>query len=98
MGVGGGAGDEGGQVGVAENGAGLRPEDGQLIFGKLQQAGEVLTQRPPGTGLGLPICRQIVEHFGGRIWVQSDPGQGTRFAFTIPYAHRVEKAPAPVAE
>ena len=92
------AGDEGVQVSVADNGSGLRPEDRQLIFEKFQQAGEVLTQRPPGTGLGLPICRQIVEHFGGRIWVQSDPGQGTRFAFTIPYARRVGKAPAPVAE
>ncbi len=92
------AGDEGVQVSVADNGPGLRPEDRQLIFEKFQQAGEVLTQRPPGTGLGLPICRQIVEHFGGRIWVQSNPGQGTRFAFTIPYAHRVETAPAPVAE
>jgi signal transduction histidine kinase len=90
--------DEGLYVSVADNGPGVATDKRGLIFEKFQQAGEVLTQRPPGTGLGLPICRQIVEYFGGRIWVQSDPGQGTRFAFIIPYAHHVEKAPAPVAE
>jgi Na+/proline symporter/signal transduction histidine kinase len=92
------AGEIGVQVNVTDNGPGLRPEDRQLIFEKFQQAGEVLTQRPPGTGLGLPICRQIVEHFGGRIWVQSAPDQGSRFAFTLPYAHRHASTPAPVAE
>ncbi|MEE9210236.1 MAG: HAMP domain-containing sensor histidine kinase, partial [Kiloniellales bacterium] len=92
------AGEQGVQVSVSDNGPGLRPEDRHLIFEKFQQAGEVLTQRPPGTGLGLPICRQIVEHFGGRIWLQSEPGQGTRVAFTLPYAHHHAEAPAPVAE
>jgi signal transduction histidine kinase len=44
----------------------------------------VLTDKPQGTGLGLPISRQIVEHFGGRLWVESEPGRGATFVFTLP--------------
>jgi len=55
----------------------------QLVFEKFRQGG-VASHRPQGTGLGLPISRQIVEHFGGRMWVESTPGNGALFSFTLP--------------
>jgi signal transduction histidine kinase len=45
-----------------------------------------MTGKPPGTGLGLHISRQIVEHFGGRLWVESRPGEGACFSFSLPIA------------
>ena len=51
---------------------------------KFRQGGEALC-RPPGTGLGLPISRQIVEHFGGRMWLDAEPGGGACFAFRLPF-------------
>ena len=53
------------------------------VFEKFRQGGDALT-RPAGTGLGLPISRQIVDHFGGRMWVESAPGGGACFAFRLP--------------
>ncbi|MFZ5556884.1 MAG: ATP-binding protein [Pseudomonadota bacterium] len=69
------------QVDVADNGVGISAADQRLIFEKFRQAGYV---RPQGTGLGLPISRKIIQHFGGRLWVESSPGQGATFSFTIP--------------
>ena len=80
------------RVSVADNGRGLRAQDQARIFEKFQQAGETGTNKPAGTGLGLPICRQIVDYFGGRIWVESTPGQGSTFHFTVPYADIVQPA------
>jgi signal transduction histidine kinase len=60
--------------------------DQAVIFDKFRQAGDTLTAKPPGTGLGLHISRQIVEHFGGRMWVTSRPGDGACFSFTLPIA------------
>ena len=62
------------------------------IFEKFHALREDLAHDLQGTGLGLPICRQIVEYFGGRIWVESEPGRGARFAFTLPYAATVQAA------
>ncbi|MDO8931900.1 MAG: sensor histidine kinase [Rhodocyclaceae bacterium] len=73
------------RVEVADDGPGIRPEDRDAIFEKFRQGGQdVLTDKPQGTGLGLPISRQIVEYFGGRLWVESEAGQGARFMFTLP--------------
>jgi Na+/proline symporter/nitrogen-specific signal transduction histidine kinase len=71
-------------VRVADNGPGVRAEDRKIIFEKFRQAGDTMTEKPQGTGLGLPISRQIIEHFGGRLWVESEPGAGAIFAFTLP--------------
>ncbi|TXT38959.1 MAG: periplasmic sensor signal transduction histidine kinase, partial [Comamonadaceae bacterium] len=70
-------------VRVVDNGPGVSDEQQALIFEKFRQGGDALN-RPPGTGLGLPISRQIVEHFGGRLWLESAPGQGAVFCFELP--------------
>jgi hypothetical protein len=77
------------RVSVTDNGPGIRREDQELVFEKFRQGGSVLTDKPHGTGLGLPISRQIVEYFGGRLWVESEPGAGATFIFTLP-EHRPE--------
>ncbi|MBP7867500.1 MAG: cache domain-containing protein [Acidobacteria bacterium] len=69
---------------VVDTGAGIDPKDHHLVFEKFKQVGDTLTGKPRGTGLGLPICRQIVEHHGGSIWVESEPGRGSTFAFSLP--------------
>ena len=76
------------RVEVADNGPGLSAEECELVFEKFRQGGNTMTDKPQGTGLGLPISRQIVEYFGGRLWVESEPGQGARFIFTIPLPPR----------
>lgn len=78
------------RVDVADNGPGIRKADQAIIFEKFRQGGQssdVLTGKPQGTGLGLPISRQIIEHFGGRLWVESEAEQGqagATFSFSLP--------------
>jgi len=72
------------RVAVRDTGCGIDPGDLERIFEKFRQAGDTLTEKPKGTGLGLPICRQIVERHGGRIWAESVPGEGSGFLFTLP--------------
>ncbi|MBL8328603.1 MAG: histidine kinase [Rubrivivax sp.] len=72
-------------VRVTDNGPGVPAAQQQLVFEKFRQGGDA-RNRPQGTGLGLPISRQIVEHFGGRMWLESEPGQGACFAFTLPWS------------
>jgi len=83
------------RVDVTDNGGGITPEDQHVIFEKFRQAGDTLTQKPAGSGLGLAISRQIIDHFGGRLWVTSPPGAGATFSFTLPAARL---APAALAE
>ncbi|GAB4383175.1 MAG: hypothetical protein Kow00121_44620 [Elainellaceae cyanobacterium] len=71
-------------ISVTDTGIGIAPEDQPKVFEKFRQVGDTLTDKPKGTGLGLPICKQIVEHHGGRIWVNSEPGKGSTFSFVIP--------------
>ena len=59
---------------VRDNGPGISPDDQAIIFDKFRQVGDALTDKPQGTGLGLHISRHIVEHYGGRLWVNSRPG------------------------
>ena len=73
------------RVEVQDNGPGVPAEQHQQVFEKFRQGGDSLS-RPQGTGLGLPISRQIVEHFGGRMWLDSVPGQGATFGFSLPLA------------
>src|SRR5206468_1681688 len=71
------------RVDVIDNGVGISREHQQVIFEKFRQVGDTLTQKPAGTGLGLAICRQIVSRLGGRLWVESEPGRGSTFSFTL---------------
>jgi Na+/proline symporter/nitrogen-specific signal transduction histidine kinase len=77
--------DAGVTVEVQDNGPGVAPEQHSLIFEKFHQGGDAAS-RPPGTGLGLPISRRIVEHFGGRLWLRSEPGHGACFVFYLPWS------------
>ena len=72
------------KVEVRDNGRGISAEDQDAIFSKFRQVGDTLTDKPHGSGLGLHISRQIVEHFGGKMWVESRPGAGACFSFTLP--------------
>jgi signal transduction histidine kinase len=74
------------RVEVSDNGVGISAADQEVIFEKFRQAGDMLTGKPQGSGLGLHISRRIVEHFGGRMWVTSRPGEGACFSFTLPLA------------
>jgi Na+/proline symporter/nitrogen-specific signal transduction histidine kinase len=75
------------RIDVRDNGPGIARADRARIFEKFAQVGGAEAGWPGGTGLGLPISRQIVEHLGGRIWVESEPGRGAQFSFTLPLAH-----------
>jgi len=71
-------------VSVSDTGKGIPETLHRTIFDKFSQIGETLTDKPKGTGLGLPICRLIIERHGGNIWVESELGKGSTFTFTLP--------------
>jgi len=71
-------------VTVSDTGVGIAAEDQERVFEEFQQVDSSSTRKKGGTGLGLAIARRIVELHGGRIWVESTPGQGSTFAFTLP--------------
>ena len=73
-------------VSVTDTGSGISQEDQAQVFDKFKQVGEIFTDKPQGTGLGLPICKQIIEHHGGNIWVNSELDKGSTFSFSIPIA------------
>jgi signal transduction histidine kinase len=72
------------EVTVQDHGCGIPAEKQESIFDRFSQVDPSDTREKGGTGLGLAICREIVEHHGGRIWVESTPGKGASFHFTLP--------------
>jgi Na+/proline symporter/signal transduction histidine kinase len=80
------------RVDVRDNGPGIDPEDQEVIFDRFKQGVQVTGDRPSGTGLGLPISREIIRHLGGELWVTSARGDGSTFSFTLPLAGRREDA------
>jgi phosphoserine phosphatase RsbU/P len=72
------------RISVADQGPGVAPADRETIFEKFARVGAERGPAAEGTGLGLFVARQIVEHHGGRLWVQEGPGTGADFRFTVP--------------
>ncbi len=72
------------QVCVSDTGIGIHASEYDNIFQKFKQVADIITDKPAGTGLGPPICKEILEYFGGEIWVESKPGKGSSFYFTVP--------------
>jgi signal transduction histidine kinase len=75
------------EVAVADTGPGIAAEDRKRIFEEFEQTDE--GRKAEGTGLGLPLSRKLVELHGGRLWVESEPGRGSTFRFTLPLEQEV---------
>jgi len=85
------------QVSVADTGPGIAREDHERIFDEFQQT-EVGSAQREGTGLGLALSKRLVELHGGRIWVESEPGHGSRFVFTLPIRSGITTVVAPASD
>jgi PAS domain S-box-containing protein len=83
------------EITVADSGIGIREEDIPKLFQAFTQLESVYTKGFEGTGLGLALTRQLVELHGGRIWVKSEFGTGSRFSFTIPITQAARREPEP---
>ncbi|ABK44953.1 multi-sensor hybrid histidine kinase [Magnetococcus marinus MC-1] len=77
---------------ITDSGIGIPADKQETIFQKFSQADSSLSRRHGGSGLGLTICRHLVEHMKGRIWVDSEEGQGSCFSFTLPCRPTAPKA------
>ncbi len=71
-------------IGVSDHGIGISPQDQAKLFAPFQRLGNSRVEGVKGTGLGLLVCRRLVEAHGGRIWVESELGKGSTFFFTLP--------------
>ena len=81
-------------VSVRDTGPGISAADQAKLFQEFQQADNAITKKKGGTGLGLAISKRNIEMHGGRIWVESQPGQGSTFAFTLPVVVEGQVEPA----
>ena len=77
-------------ISVTDTGMGISAEDQPKVFDKFKQVGDTLTDKPKGTGLGLPISKEIIEYHGGKIWVESELGKGSTFFFSLPVSGKQE--------
>jgi signal transduction histidine kinase len=75
------------EISVTDTGIGIKAEDRPKLFQEFSQVESVYTRKYEGTGLGLALTKKLVELHGGEIWVESEFGKGSRFAFTIPIRH-----------
>jgi signal transduction histidine kinase len=72
------------EISVTDTGIGIAPGDQPRIFEEFRQVGSDYEHKIEGTGLGLTLAKKFVELHGGRIWVESEIGKGSRFTFTLP--------------
>ena len=77
------------RVDVKDNGIGINEEDQKIIFNKFRQIKNSSKGRPTGTGLGLAITQRIVDFHSGKLTVESEPGRGSTFSFTLPRTNRI---------
>jgi CheY-like chemotaxis protein len=82
------------EITVADSGIGIRQEDIPKLFQPFTQLGSVYTKEYEGTGLGLALAKQLVELHGGRVWVKSEFGSGSKFSFTIPLTQALKMMPS----
>lgn len=90
-------------ISVTDTGMGIPPEEIARLFNRFNQGGDTILDKPSGTGLGLAIAQEIIAHYGGNIWVDSQRGKGSTFHFTLPTSTICQtqslpqpiKAPAP---
>ena len=85
------------EIKVSDNGIGIAEGELEDIFQKFKQIGDTPTDIQKGTGLGLPICKEIIAHYAGNIWAESEPGKGSVFIFTLPVESRVLEPEQPSA-
>ncbi|HEU5422655.1 MAG TPA: ATP-binding protein, partial [Nitrolancea sp.] len=86
-------------VSVHDCGLGIPPEEHERIFERFYRLDRLMVERAGGAGLGLYLCRSYIEGMGGRIWVESRPGHGSTFRFTLPTAPGDDSPPSrPVPE
>ena len=76
------------KVSVADTGPGIKKENMPKLFHQFEQLEESIEKRKGGTGLGLIICKQIIEAHNGKIWADSELGKGTTFSFVLPLHER----------
>ncbi len=79
-------------VSVSDTGQGISPKTLPHLFERFFQSGDLLTDKPSGIGLGLSLCREIIERHGGHIWATSEPGAGSTFSFALPWDTRARPA------
>jgi PAS domain S-box-containing protein len=78
------------EISVSDTGVGIPLDEQASVFAKFYQAGSTARGLREGTGLGLAIAKELVEAHGGKIWLRSEPGKGSHFAFTMPLENRAE--------
>ena len=83
-------GDSAAIVSVIDTGIGIAKEDQEAIFEEFRQVGRNYAHKREGTGLGLTLTRKFVELHGGKIWVESEVGKGSKFTFTLPISASAE--------